>query len=322
VFRPGKLLKLAQFFFTELFHLLTGRFDCCCYPIALNRNAFLKDTVLLRLAQAFGVPTVLYAHGAGLPRFRQTLSPRLRKMLDTTVKRSAGALVIARDLRSDFAGLLPEERIRVVTHGIEEQPALPRAARRPGTGMILYLGALVKAKGIFELLGAMALVAARRPEARLVMAGQWYKPEEEAAAAELIGQRGIGPVVQFVGPVAGDAKWRLFQQADLFVFPPHAGSEAFGMVLLEAMQAGLPIVATRGDARDEIVADGVNGLLAGQRDPHELAEKILQLLSDAPLRERMGRANREKFEQYYTHEHYGRQMIDVFDALIAGRPPA
>jgi hypothetical protein len=97
VFRPGKLLKLAQFFFTELFYLLTRRFDCCCYPIALNRNAFLKDTVLLRLAQAFGVPTVLYAHGTGLPRFRQTLSPRLQKLLDATVKRSAGALVIAGD---------------------------------------------------------------------------------------------------------------------------------------------------------------------------------------------------------------------------------
>jgi glycosyltransferase involved in cell wall biosynthesis len=322
VFQARKLLKLAQFFFAELFYLLTRRFDFCCCPISANRNAFLKDATLLRLAQAFGVSTVLYAHGGGMPRFRQTLSPRLRKLLDSTVQRSAAALVLTRELRADFAGLLPEERILVITHGIEAQPTLPRAERSPGKITILYLGALMKTKGVFDLLEAMALVATRRPQAGLVLAGQWFRPEEEAAAGELIRQHALAQAIQFIGPVEGDAKWRIFQQADVFVFPPYSRSEAFGMVLLEAMQTGLPIVATRGGARDEIVTDGVNGLLVNEQDPGDLAEKLIRLIDDSALRQRMSAANHEKFERVYTYEHYGQRMIDVFEQLAAHRGEA
>jgi glycosyltransferase involved in cell wall biosynthesis len=305
-----------------LFYLLTRRFDFCCCPISANRNAFLKDATLLRLAQAFGVSTVLYAHGGGMPRFRQTLSPRLRKLLDSTVQRSAAALVLTRELRADFAGLLPEERILVITHGIEAQPTLPRAERSPGKITILYLGALMKTKGVFDLLEAMALVATRRPQAGLVLAGQWFRPEEEAAAGELIRQHALAQAIQFIGPVEGDAKWRIFQQADVFVFPPYSRSEAFGMVLLEAMQTGLPIVATRGGARDEIVTDGVNGLLVNEQDPGDLAEKLIRLIDDSALRQRMSAANHEKFERVYTYEHYGQRMIDVFEQLAAHRGEA
>ena len=94
------------------------------------------------------------------------------------------------------------------------------------------------------------------------------------------------------------------------------------MVLLEAMQAGLPIVTTRGGARSEIIQEGINGLLAADQDPADLAAKILQLAGDAALRERMAQANHEKFAREFTHEHYGRRMIGALEALAArGRQP-
>jgi glycosyltransferase involved in cell wall biosynthesis len=108
----------------------------------------------------------------------------------------------------------------------------------------------------------------------------------------------------------------------VFVFPPYSRSEAFGMVLLEAMQTGLPIVATRGGARDEIVTDGVNGLLVNEQDPGDLAEKLIRLIDDSALRQRMSAANHEKFERVYTYEHYGQRMIDVFEQLAAHRGEA
>ena len=315
VFRISKLLKLAKFFSLELGYLLTRRFDFCCYPIAYNRNAFLKDALLLRLARAFGVPTVLYAHGTGVQRFRGSLAPSLQRLFDTTLGNATAVLVIAEGLRSEFDGLVAPERVFVVTIGIEPQPSLPEPQQRAGGLTILYLGVLVKAKGIFDLLEAMPLVLSRRPDSRLVVAGEWFRPNEELTAQEFVCEHHLDGAVNFVGPVHGESKWRLLRSADVFVFPPHSSTEAFGIVLLEAMQAGAPIVATRGGARSEVIDDGINGLLVNEQDPADLAAKILRLADDAALRARMAKANRERFAAYYTHEYYGRRMIAVFEAL-------
>lgn len=315
--RPGKLLKLAKFLMLELWYLLTRRFALVCYPIAYNRNAFLKDLVLVGTAQALGVPTVLWAHGTGAGRFRETLSPRLRTRFDQMVQRSHCVLVLADCLREEFAGLLPPERVRTVTIGIEPAPA---GTHRSDGRTILYIGALVKAKGIFDLLEAFSSVRACLPDARLVVAGVWFKPEEQHAALELCQRGKIAEAVQFIGPVYGEAKWQLLRSADVFVFPPHSRTEAFGLVLLEAMQAGLPIVATRGGAREEILIEGVNALLAEEGNPSDLAGKISQLLADAPTRERMGVANQARFTQCYTHEQYARSMITAFEKLVEQKP--
>jgi glycosyltransferase involved in cell wall biosynthesis len=314
VFRAGKLLKFAGFAWRELGCLLRRRYDGCCYPVSLSKNAFLKDALLLKLARMFGVPTVIYAHGTGFAAFRETLSPRLRRWFDAMIQKSAGAIVMAEALRSDFDGWLPAERVFVVRHGIE--PAELPARERRRTLTILSLGLLRREKGIFDLLEAMPLVLARRPDVKLVVAGQWWRPDQQAAAEIFVREQKLAGAVEFIGPVAGAAKTRCLGAADIFVFSSHTKSEAFGMVLLEAMQAGLPVVTTRGGAREEIIDGGVNGLLANEQDPADLAVKILQLAGDAALREQMGRANRERFAREFTHEQYGRRMIDALEAML------
>lgn len=314
VFRPGKLLKFAGFAARELGCLLRQRYDACCYPLSLSKNAFLKDALLLKLARMFGVPTVIYAHGTGFATFRETLSPRLRRWFDSAIQKSAGAIVMAEALRSDFDGLLPAERVFVARHGIEVVE-LPVRDQRTGL-TLLSLGLLRREKGIFDLLEAMPLVLAQRPDAKLVVAGQWWRANQQAEAEALVRKLNLAGAVEFVGPVEGVAKWRQLCAADIFVFPSHAKYEAFGMVLLEAMQAGRPVVTTRGGAREEIITDGVNGLLAEEKNPADLAAKILRLADDEPLRERMAQANRERFAREFTHEHYGRRMIAALEAAL------
>jgi glycosyltransferase involved in cell wall biosynthesis len=318
-FHPVKVLKLAKFFLTELWYLLTRRFDSCCYPISYNQRAFLKDRVLIGLARTFRVPVVVWAHGTGLPRFRASLSPGLRRWLDAMLRNARGVIVLAECLRSEFGGLVATERIHVVPIGLEPQPDLPPPEPRGAGLRIVYLGALAGTKGIFDILAALPLVQARSPAAKLVCGGNWFKASEQATAEQFIHEHGLGDAAEFLGAVHGAAKWRLLRSADIFVFPPPSQNEAFGIVLLEAMQAGLPIVATRGGARSEIIADGVNGLLVEEQNPRDLAEKILRLANDPGLRESMGKANRERFVDYYTHEHYGRRMIAVFEELTKTR---
>jgi glycosyltransferase involved in cell wall biosynthesis len=312
-FRAGKLVCLLKFVALELVHLLRKHHDFCCYPISYNRNAFLKDWLLISVARFVRVPVVLYAHGRGLPAFRRRLSARLARRLDAMIRSAAGVVVIAADIAAEFDDLVAVEKVFVVTHGI--QPVeLPPATGKTGFA-ILYLGVLTRSKGVFELLEAMAQVHRRHPQARLILAGGWFREAERIEAQALIDRMGLEAAVQFTGPVEGEAKWRLFAQADVFVFVPEPQLEAFGMVLLEAMQAGLPIVASRGGARDVLVSEGVNGLLVPAGDVAALAERLLQLAADPAGRRRLGEAGRKRFEDNYTHEHYGQRMSHVFRAL-------
>jgi L-malate glycosyltransferase len=114
-------------------------------------------------------------------------------------------------------------------------------------------------------------------------------------------------------------KWQVVFGSDILAFPTFYYNETMGLVLLEAMQAGLPVVATRRASIPEMIEDGVNGCLVEEQDPVGLAGKILALADDPALRQRMGQANRAKFQAYYTHEHYGRRMAEVFETLAHRR---
>jgi glycosyltransferase involved in cell wall biosynthesis len=298
--------------------MATRRFGFCCCPISVNRNAFLKDALLLQLARCFRVPTILYAHGNNLPDFHARSSPLVKKLIDRTFRKATAAIVLGERLRFNFEPWLPPEKIFVVPTGIEPLDAVPEPPHRSSVITVLYLGNLVREKGVFVLLEAAKIVAAKRGDIRFVFGGAWFRAEDERLAKEFVTQNGLENRVEFAGPVAGSTKWRLVFSSDILAFPTFYYYETMGLVLLEAMQAGLPVVATRRASIPEIIEDGVNGCLVDEQNAGDLAEKILNLANNPPLRQHMGEANRKKFATYYTHEQYGQRMIQVFDALATG----
>ena len=317
-FRVTKLFKVFGVTLWACWLMLTRRFDFCCCPVSVNRNAFLKDAVLLQLARCFRVPTVLYAHGNNLPDFHSRSSPAVKRLIDRTFRKAAGAIVLGERLRFNFEAWLPPERIFVVPTGIEPLETVPEPSRRSSAVTVLYLGNLIREKGVFVLLDAAKIVAARRNDVRFVFGGAWFRAEDERLAKEFVAQNRLEKVVEFAGPVTGAAKWQLVANADLLAFPSFYYYETMGLVLLEAMQAGLPVVATSRASIPEIIEDGVNGLLVEEQDAGDLAGKILKLAEDPALRQKMGQANRVKFQDYYTHLHYGRRMAGVFATLARG----
>jgi len=319
-FRAGKVLKMLGFLMREFWLLLTGRFDFCCCPLAFNRNGFVKDALLLGLARAFGVPTVIYAHNNNLPDFYERSAPWVQRLIGRTASRAAGVIVLGESLRFNFERWLPPEKIFVAPTGIEPVTPLPQAPKDGRTISVVYLGNLVPEKGVFVVLEAAARILQQRRDVRFMLAGAWFKTADEQRARDYVLREGLSDHVKFIDRVVGEQKWRLLAGSDLLVFPTFYYYETMGLVLLEAMQAGLPVVTTRRASIPEIIQDGVNGLLVNEQDPADLAEKILRLANDPALREQMGRANRERFEREYTHEQYGQRMIGVFDKLSGGGP--
>jgi len=117
--------------------------------------------------------------------------------------------------------------------------------------------------------------------------------------------------IRYMGYVEGSVeRTKIFRQADIFIFPTLR--DVFGLVLLHAMAESLPIVASREGTVPEIVPDGINALLIEKGNAKDLSRRILLLASDSQLRQKMGQANRLRFQEKYCLEKYGEAMVAAF----------
>ena len=123
-----------------------------------------------------------------------------------------------------------------------------------------------------------------------------FRSPQEREARRYVATRGLQGV-EFLGRVSDDAKAQLFRTADVFASPA-TGGESFGIVLLEAMAAGTPIVASDIHGYKGVVRRGREGLLVPPREPRELAVAIDKLLRDPGLREQMGAAGQARAEEF------------------------
>ena len=189
---------------------------------------------------------------------------------------------------------------------VERFAAPPRTDRERPT--LLFVGRHRYYKGLSDLLKAMPEI-----DAQLIVAGDGpMRPGWERLAGELM----LGEKVRFLGTVPDAELAALYRSADIFVLPASARSEAFGIVLLEAMAAGLPCVTTElGTGTSYVVQDGVTGLVVPARTPPALAEGLNRLLADEALRARMGEAGQARARREFRQETMVERIEAVYRVL-------
>ena len=128
---------------------------------------------------------------------------------------------------------------------------------------------------------------------------------------------GLSERVRLLGNIAADDLGAYYTLADVFCLPSVARSEAFGVVLLEAMAHGKPIVATRipGSGVSWVNADGATGLNVEPGNPAELARALLQVLGDTGKALEYGRQGRARFQSLFTSDIMVRQVLDIYSSL-------
>ncbi len=176
--------------------------------------------------------------------------------------------------------------------------------------LVLFVGVLRYYKGLQYLLDAMPAV----PRARLVVVGKGPMERQWKNHAATLG---IQDRVSFVTDVADADLPAYYAAADIFVLPSSERSEAFGLVQLEAMAAGKPVVSTElGTGTSFVNVDGETGLVVPARDPRALAAAINRLIDDAPLCARMGAAARVRVQREFTLEQMVDRVMAVYKDLI------
>jgi phosphatidylinositol alpha-mannosyltransferase len=240
-----------------------------------------------------------------------------RRFAGDLASRLHGRVAVSGAARHFISRYFPGE-YRIIPNGVDLDrfvSAEPYEELRDGTLNILFLGRLEERKGLIHLLKAYHRLRKRHVDARLLVVGAGPKLREYR---RYVGLRGIRDV-EFLGRVSDDEKARYFASADVFCAPA-TGQESFGIVLLEAMAAGVPIVASDIHGYKQVVQRGVQGLLVEPRKPRALAAALYTLANDPDLRDRMGEAGRLRAPEY-SWDRVTEQVTDFYrevrDAAIA-----
>jgi glycosyltransferase involved in cell wall biosynthesis len=221
----------------------------------------------------------------------QTFFAPAARRLDVKLRRALFVRCTSYFCRSQCLMWAPTDRwahLHVVHCGVDPECYPVRDHCGPGSHL-LFVGRLVAAKGLPILVDALARLRAQRPAIRLTIVGAG---QEGAGIEARVRAEGLGNHVRFTGYQTPEQVGEWLRLADVFVLPSLA--EGVPVALMEAMVAGVPVVATSVGGLSELVEDGVTGFLVPAAAPGALAQRIEELLDDAGLRNRLGRAGRAK----------------------------
>ncbi|MBN2538285.1 glycosyltransferase family 4 protein [candidate division WOR-3 bacterium] len=207
-----------------------------------------------------------------------------------------------------------ERDCRVIPNGValdEFRPGVPAPAWFPhARPVLLFVGRLDPRKGLAVLLGALPEILTDHPGTKLVVCGTG---PEQARCRKLAGRLGVEPAVLFAGRVAFDELAGCYANSTAFVSPA-LGSEAMGIVLIEALASGTPVVASRIPGYDEVVRDGQDGLLCRPGDPRDLARAVKRVLSETGLRNQLAQSARPRAEAF-SWDLVTDKLLQVYEEL-------
>lgn len=242
----------------------------------------------------------------------------LARPIEALMLRRADAIICTSEPYAAYSRPLNPWRakIRCVPIGIPDPLAEQRESRIPegladflqGRRLIFAAGRLVPYKGFCHLIDAAALLP---PDAAVAIVGDGPLREE---LASLIKARGLEGRVRLLGRVSDAEMNGLFDAASLFCLPSVERSEAFGVVILEAMARGVPVLATEipGSGVPWVNQHGVSGLNVPPGDAQQLAHACVTLLEDGELRERLGAGARARFESTFPAARSAREILNIY----------
>ncbi len=240
-------------------------------------------------------------------------------LIQRWIERLDGRIAVSRMARDFNATYFPGEYV-VIPNGIEvgrysAQDLRPIDRYRDGRPVVLFVGRLEYRKGFKYLLRGWSWVRAVVPDARLLVVGAYTKRQKRTYVLYARRHGILG--VRFVGRVSEEEKPRYYRTADVFC-APNIGFESFGIILLEGMASGVPVVASDIPGFRTVLDHGVQGVLVEPRQPQALAKGIIDMLSAPERRAQMGQAGQAKAAEY-DWPRVARQVVAFYEQVLAAR---
>lgn len=276
--------------------------------------SFWRDSAYMCAAIAARSPIIVHLHGSDFDRFYDGCSRPSRAAIRFFFEHAACVAVPSQRLAAWMRSVTPEAHVACLPNPV----AIPRLADAARANLVLFLGRLEGSKGVFELLEAVSQLRSSVPDVRLVCAGDG----DRIAVASYAERLGISDAVKFTGWVGPSGKRALLEAAAVFALPSY--SEGMPMSLLEAMAAGVPVVASPVGGIPEVLVDGASGYLAAPGDVATLTRLLRKLLIDRKLGARIGAAGRETVRLRFAPERALPRLEEIYADIglrSIGEPP-
>ena len=252
---------------------------------------------------------------------REIIKNQMENRVISFMMKCYADVIIANSKASGDALKVPNKMVKVVYNAVEDKTEneLEKgfSTEKQGLFIVGMAGRINRWKGQKLFVDAAELVCQRFPNVLFQIAGEAYAGEEylKNELQEYIDGNSLGEQVHLLGQVNEMSSF--YRNIDIFVLPS-IQPEPFGLVLIEAMEFGIPVVATRHGGPVEIINDKIDGYLVAYDNPIEMSERICELLENAELRMRIGENGKLKRKQQFTISVMVEKIETIFDEVMEG----
>lgn len=311
-FRLGKIVE-----FVKLLHRIRKTIkqlkpDLVYVTPNAKGGAFYKDFIVVEMIKSMGCKVIVHYHNKGVAtRQDRWLDDKLYRKFFHGIK----VILLAEALYPDVQKYVRREDVYICPNGIPDTTGgkEPTAERHNKIPHLLFLSNLLESKGVIVLLDALKILKERGYSFVCDFVGGETAEIDAARFNEEVEKRGLNQLVIYNGKKFGDDKEAYYEKADVFVFPTYYPNECFPLVLLEAMQQGLPCISTKEGGITSIIDDGKTGLLVNRQDADDLADKIAWMIEHPKERIDMGVEGYRKTESMFIISQFEENLATILE---------
>ena len=313
----GKWSKGATFF--KLFWEVTKNiylhnYDLCFITLTAKPPGFYKDFIIILLLKLFRIKRVFLFNNKGV-----TLSSKniLNNYLYRIALKNTPCIQNSKYLYNDIEKYVEKQNVYFLPNGIPEIVHLKENSNYQSElpCSLLFLSNMMVEKGICVLIEAGKLLKDRGINFQCHFVGAWAD-FTQSDFDEAVTHNNLESHLFSHGRKYGEDKFKFYAEADIFVFPTFYHNECFPLVLLEAMQFGLPIISTREGGIPDIIKDSKTGYIVRRQNPVDLADKLQLLIENNEIRTQMGLSARKRYDKFFRLEKFEKNLADILNTVI------
>ena len=308
----GKIWRSFSTYISLTAKIIYHRPNVVLIPISQTTMGFIKDSIFILIGRLFFRKTILHLRGSDFKNWVASSPKIIQLYVGFILGIVQGVIVLGNNLRYIFEDYCPVDKIFVVPNGGDYDFGQALTANQDP--YLLYLGNLLESKGIEDILKAIKILNKKQElDFQLHAVGAWYSEETKRSCLKLVTENKLP--VTFSPAISGKEKLSMLKNASALVFTPRE-PEGHPWVVVEAMAAGLPIIATAQGAIPESVINRKNGYIVGIRRPSEIADKIDRLMKDTEQRKKMGKQSRAMYLNNFSEDKMVERLCHVFEKVI------